>query len=86
MPYNNIVSFDCYSISIVAIVSFSLTLEVITLSSLAIVSSGSGGEPIPPTSTAPVPLVAILEAIRTAVDARVSSALATHMSPHGDTG
>ncbi len=40
----------------------------------------------PPTSAAPVPLMAILDAIKSAVDARVSSALAAHSLPHSGTG
>ena len=48
--------------------------------------AGPSADSLPPTSTAPVPLLAILDAIRTAVDTRVSSALASHTLPHSDTG
>ena len=56
------------------------------VSSSTIVTTMAGAGPSagshPPTSTAPVPLMAILDAIKTAVDARVSSALAAHALPH----
>ena len=60
------------------------------VSSPSFVTTMSGAGPSagshPPTSTAPVPLMAILDAIKTAVDARVLSALAARTLPHSGTG